>query len=245
MTMTGSYDFGLVALSYVVSVVGSFMALKSARGIPVEAGAGRAFPLAAAAFSMGGCGIWSMHFIGMIAFEMPMPMSYDWPLTIASMILAMVVTGIGFHIVRRPEVRRVHYAVAGVVMGLGISSMHYTGMAAMRMPARIEYDPLIVALSVFIGIAAATAALWLSFHVERTLSMLCCSLVMAVAVCGMHYVGMAAAEFIQTDEVLPLESQALRPEALAYLVFLFTIVALSIQIGVAAAWRAERLAENA
>lgn len=245
MTVPGTYDLSLVALSYLVSVLGSLMALKSARSIPSEPGSGRVFWLASSAFCMGGSGIWSMHFIGMIAFEMKMPVSYDWPLTVASMLLAMVVTGIGFHVVRRSNVQPRHYGIGGAVMGVGISGMHYTGMAAMRMPARIEYDALLVVLSVAIGIAASTAALWLSFNVRRSLPRFMSALVMGVAVCGMHYVGMAAATFVQTDDILPLSSQALSPTALAYLIFLFTVVALSIQIGMTAALRAEALARAA
>ncbi len=235
----------LVALSYAVSVMGSFIALQTAQQIPRSPPADRLFWRANASFAMGGCGIWSMHFIGMLAFEMPMPMSYDVPITVLSGLIAVVVTGVGFTIVGHEAPRARSYIAAGTVMGLGISGMHYTRMAAMRMPAIVIYDSRVVLVSVFIGMAASTAALWLAANVERPLPRLYSAMVMGVAVCGMHYSGMAAASFQQTDEILPLASQALGPDTLAYLVFLCTLVILGVQIGTSVGRRAERLAEGA
>jgi len=144
---------------------------------------------------MGG-GIWSMHFIGMLAFVMPMPVSYDLGLTLLSLIVAIGVTGFGFFMIGTRRVTEIEFALSGIFMGIGIVSMHYTGMAAMRMAADIRYDPVLVALSVFIAIAAAIAALWLAFRTNVTWQRLLSAVVMGSAISGMHYTGMAAATFI-------------------------------------------------
>ena len=110
---------------------------------------------------MGG-GIWSMHFIAMLAFQMAMPVTYDVALTLLSLLLAIAVTAAGFAVVGRKDARPRDTALSGIFMGLGIVGMHYTGMAAMRMPADLHYDGRLVALSVVIAIGAATVALWLA-----------------------------------------------------------------------------------
>lgn len=237
----GHYDIKLVALSYLVSVLGSASALSSARQISGASDASRKFWIANAAFAMGGIAIWSMHFIGMVAFKMNIPVSYGVGLTLVSLAIAILATGLGFFVVERARNAR-GYLLGGVIMGFGISTMHYVGMAAMRMPAEVSYSWGMVALSVLVGITASSVGLWLCFNSKNLLQRAAGAPVMGVAVCGMHYVGMAAVTMTQTDEILPLSAQALTGDALAYLVFLFAVLMLSVQLGTAAGRRAEQAA---
>ncbi|MFF5979130.1 MHYT domain-containing protein [Streptomyces olindensis] len=140
-----------------------------------------------------GCGIWTMHFIAMTGFHVEETrVRYDAATTVLSLVVAVVVVGVGVFIVGYRGTRGATLAVAGVVTGLGVAVMHYLGMAAMRLNGDIGYDPLGVTLSVLIAIAAATAALWAAVTVRGLWTSLGASLVMGVAVSGMHYTGMAA-----------------------------------------------------
>ena len=149
--------------------------------------------LAGAALTMG-AGIWSMHFVAMLAFELPMPVSYDVGLTVLSLVLAILGTSGSFYFISRPGgVFRPRLVLSGVFMGFGILAMHYTGMAAMRGPVELSYDPLWVALSVIVAIGAATAALWLAFGTKDPGQKLAAAIVLGFAISGMHYTGMRAA----------------------------------------------------
>lgn len=140
-----------------------------------------------------GSGIWTMHFIGMIGFEVEETrIGYDAGLTVLSLAVAIVVVGIGVFIVGHLGASAGTLATAGTVTGLGVAAMHYLGMAALRLDGDIRYDPFTVGLSVLIAIVAATAALWAAVTVRGFLTSLGASLVMGVAVSGMHYTGMAA-----------------------------------------------------
>ncbi|MGW5470928.1 MHYT domain-containing protein [Streptomyces chartreusis] len=140
-----------------------------------------------------GSGIWTMHFIAMIGFQVEETrIRYDTGLTVLSLVVAILVVGIGVFIVGYLGAGRAALSSAGVVTGLGVAAMHYLGMAALRLDADVEYDAAIVALSVLIAIIAATAALWAAVTIRGFLTSLGASLVMGVAVSGMHYTGMAA-----------------------------------------------------
>ncbi|WP_328429958.1 MHYT domain-containing protein [Streptomyces sp. NBC_00443] len=140
-----------------------------------------------------GCGIWTMHFIAMIGFEVEETrIRYDAGLTVLSLAVAIVVVGIGVFIVGYLGASRGTLAGAGVVTGLGVAAMHYLGMAALRLGGSIRYDTFTVGLSVLIAILAATAALWAAVTIRGFLTSLGASLVMGVAVSGMHYTGMSA-----------------------------------------------------
>src|SRR5687767_4094038 len=195
MIISGSHDTRLVVLSILIACVASYTALDLAGRVRAGgAGPGRYAWLAAAAFAMGG-GIWSMHFVAMLAFEMPMPASYDPTLTILSLLLAVVAAGVGFFVVNRSDAGPASLGLSGAFMGLGIVGMHYTGMAAMRMPAELSYRNGLVAVSVLIAIAAATAALWLSFRATMIAQKLVAASAMGLAIAGMHYTAMRAAMF--------------------------------------------------
>ncbi|MEQ4596715.1 MAG: MHYT domain-containing protein, partial [Methylobacteriaceae bacterium] len=191
MVSTG-YNPALVALSLAIAVLASYTALDLGGRVRAAAsGLGWAW-LLGAALAMGG-GIWSMHFVGMLAFEMGLPAAYDLGHTLLSLLIAIGTTGAALAWVGRRRAGRWDVLVAGPVMGIGVAAMHYTGMAAMRMPGHLAYSVPVVALSVGIAITAATIALWLTFRPTSVWQRFAAALIMGVAVAGMHYTGMAAA----------------------------------------------------
>ncbi|WP_455354261.1 MHYT domain-containing protein [Streptomyces sp. SYSU K217416] len=140
-----------------------------------------------------GSGIWSMHFIAMIGFSVAeTPLSYDKRITFASLGIAIVMVGVGLFIVGYRGTTPMALVTGGTITGLGVASMHYLGMAGIQLRGRFEYDTVTVALSVVIAVVAATAALWAAVSVRGFLPALGASLVMGIAVSGMHYTGMAA-----------------------------------------------------
>ena len=194
MVYTGTHDPYLVALSILVACLASYTALDLAARVNTARGLARRLWLLAAASTMGG-GIWSMHFVAMLAFVMPIPMSYDIGLTILSLVVAILVTSGAFYIISREGAWPLRLVLGGIFMGLGIVVMHYTGMAAMRGHAELSYDRLYVALSVVVALGASTAALWLAFRTTDPGPKLVAAVVMGVAVSGMHYTAMRAAIF--------------------------------------------------
>ncbi|AVZ72392.1 hypothetical protein SLUN_09475 [Streptomyces lunaelactis] len=141
-----------------------------------------------------GSGIWTMHFVAMMGFSVAeAPIGYDRPTTFASLAVAIIMVGIGIFIVGYRGATPMALITGGTITGLGIASMHYLGMAGIRLQGRLEYDTATVALSVVIAVVAATAALWAAVSVHGFMASLGASLVMGVAVSGMHYTGMAAA----------------------------------------------------
>ena len=194
MAITGTYDPYLVALSILVASFASYTALDIGGRLAVTRGSTQRVWLAAAALTMGG-GIWSMHFVAMLAFMLPTPMSYDVGLTVLSLILAVLISGCGFYVISHPAVSRRRLVLSGVFIGLAIPIMHYTGMAAMQGPVELNDDPLWFVLSVIIAIVAATTALWLAFRTANSGQTLAAAIVMGLAISGMHYTGMRAAIF--------------------------------------------------
>jgi diguanylate cyclase len=197
--MTGTYSYWLVLLSVLVATLASYTALDLASRITAAKGRAATLWLLGGAFSMG-MGIWSMHFIGMLAFRLPIPMGYDVPVTLLSMLIAVVVSGFALFIVSRDTLGAGNLLWGGVLMGIGIASMHYTGMAAMQTSPPIQYDALLFLASIVIAITASIAALWLAFSL-RTDSVwmiyakYAAAIIMGFAITGMHYTGMAAANF--------------------------------------------------
>jgi NO-binding membrane sensor protein with MHYT domain len=194
MVVTGTHDPYLVALSILVASVASYTALDLGGHVEAARRLARRAWLVAAAITMGG-GIWSMHFVAMLAFSLPMPMSYDIGLTALSLVVAIFVTGGSFYVISRHSASPLHLVLSGIFLGLGIVAMHYIGMAAMRGHAALSYDQLFVALSVIIAIGASTAALWLAFRTTNLGQKLLAALVMGLAISGMHYTAMRGAVF--------------------------------------------------
>lgn len=199
--MAVNYDFWLVVLSIVVAVMASYVALDLASRVSTSRRPKSAHLwLAAGSLSMG-TGIWSMHFIGMLAVHLPIPMSYDIPITLLSLLIAVMVSAFALYTVSRRNLSLRRLLVSGLSMGLGITAMHYSGMAAMEMRPSITYDPLLFTASVAIAVAASIVALWIAFQL-RTETIFSAfwrkagsALVMGAAIAGMHYTGMAAAIF--------------------------------------------------
>jgi PAS domain S-box-containing protein len=198
--MTGHYQPILVALSIVIAICTAYVALDLASRGKEATGSGWLGWISGAAAAMGG-GIWSMHFIGMLALVMPRPVSYDLLITMVSLFLPIAMTGAGLAIAGSGRRSSRQVCIGGTLMGFGIAAMHYVGMAAMVMDAAIVYDAALVALSILIAVVASTASLWLAFTVASRRLRLASSIVMGMAVVGMHYVGMAAASFIPREAV--------------------------------------------
>ena len=201
MSHPGTYDTTLVALSVLIAMVASYTALDLAGRMRVSSGWPRYGWLAAAAMAMGG-GIWSMHFVAMLAFSLPgMEVSYDLALTLISLALPIAVTALGFLVGSRMGAGPLALSASGLVMGIGIAVMHYAGMAAMRMPADLRYDHLWVAVSLLIAVVAAIVAIWLASRNVGFVQRLAAAVAMGLAVSGMHYAAMQGTVFTARDPV--------------------------------------------
>lgn len=214
------HDPMLVALSYLVSVLGSFTALQLAIAIPAaRGGVQRWRAIFGAGAAMGGGGIWAMHFIAMLACRMDIPVTYDLATTALSALIAIASCMAGLAIASAGVFGQGKLVLAGLFMGLGVTGMHYTGMAAMLMPARIHYDQTLVSASGAIAIAASIVALWLAFNLRGRMQMLVSALVMGVAVSGMHYTGMRAASFLPDDRNVAMLAHGIDDASLGMTVF--------------------------
>ncbi|GGP15102.1 membrane protein [Nonomuraea glycinis] len=207
MSAIDHYAYGLLTpvVAYVMSSVGCMLGLLlTSRARLVNAKESR-YWLAGAAIAIGGTGIWTMHFIAMTGFAVHgTAIRYDVPLTVGSAIIAIVVVGAGLFLVRRGGERLPFLFGGGALTGIGVAGMHYLGMAAMNMSAHVSYDPLLVAASVLIAIAAATTALWFTLRVHGALRIGAAALVMGVAVTGMHFTGMYALSVEVHPETAPI-----------------------------------------
>ncbi len=201
MIVTGTYDPVLVTLSIAVAIMASYAALDLGGRVLASKGWKRILWLAMAAVAMGG-GIWSMHFIAMLAFVLPIPVEYDFKLTAISLLAAIITTGAGFYVAASNPQQRRRLALGGILIGAGIVAMHYTGMSAMVMRCSLTYDPLLLVASILIAGGAATPALWLAFRMRGVWRRLGAAVLMGAAVSGMHYTGMAAAIFSLTTPAI-------------------------------------------
>ncbi|MFK5947752.1 MAG: MHYT domain-containing protein [Methylococcales bacterium] len=239
-----NYNLTLVALSYAIAVFGSYTALNLAVHIPLAKGRMIFWWLAGAAIALGGGAIWSMHFIGMLAYNMPMNVNYDPILTFASLFMAIVLVGIGLFIVGRGGASIVKLILAGIIAGSGVVAMHYTGMAAMIMPADISYDMNIVGLSALIAVVASIAALWLAFNLRGKLQQFGSAFVMGIAVCGMHYTAMTAATITPNGAVVNVSRSFFSAESLGILLFGVAAILLSMLLFVTLVEANKELAEE-
>jgi PAS domain S-box-containing protein len=204
--LVGSYDLRLVALSIFIAISASYAALDLGGRLTAARGWMRSAWLAGGAAAMG-LGIWSMHFTGMLAFSLPVPVAYHWPTVLLSLFAAIFAAAIALYVVSRKKMGRVQALTGSVLMGLAIVLMHYIGMAAMRLAAECHYNLLLVALSLLIAIIASLAALVLTFDCREdfrgtTLAKVMSATVMGAAIFLMHYTGMMSASFIPSV-VLP------------------------------------------
>src|SRR5258705_2584562 len=199
VNLIGSYNYGLVALSVLIAIFASYAALDLAGRVTAARGWTRAVWLLAGAGAMG-TGIWSMHYIGMLAFILPIPVAYHWPTVVLSLFAAILASVIALYVVSGQKMGASRAVAGSCLMGAGIASMHYIGMAAMRLPAICQFNSFLVVLSVVFAVLISLAALWITFHFrdEKTgigWEKFAGAVVMGAAIPVMHYTGMAAASF--------------------------------------------------
>ena len=227
-----TWDSVLICVSLIVVFIASFTALDTAGRVAVSRGWSARFWLLVGGIAMG-IGVWSMHFIGMLAMMLPMMMRYDTRLTILSLLVAILASVLAFgqtvgglHLTRQRLLR------GTLILGAGVAIMHYLGMYALLIEPQPEWNALLVALSVLIAFAASGLALWLAFHLRQgdhhlMLMRGLASLVMGIAIAGMHYVGMAAAEFSHSSMMQP---HGVSNAGLAVWVTLITLTILGITL---------------
>jgi PAS domain S-box-containing protein len=200
VNLIGSYNYALVALSVLIAIFASYAALDLAGRVTAAGGWTRAVWLLGGAGAMG-TGIWSMHYIGMLAFILPIPVAYHWPTVLFSLFAAILASVVALSVVSQQKMGASRALAGSVLMGAGIASMHYIGMAAMRLPAICQFNSFLVVLSVAFAVLISLAALWITFHFRDDKTgigweKLAGSVVMGAAIPVMHYTGMAAASFI-------------------------------------------------
>src|SRR6266704_370203 len=195
MVTVHNFSYGLLTpvLAYVMSCLGCFLGLRCTTRAREVRGSARIRWLLLAAVSLGVPGIWGMHFIAMLGFTIPgQAIRYSVAVTILSMVIAVVVVSVGLLIVGFSGEGLRPLLIGGLIVGLGVSAMHYIGMVAMRMPESMHYSVGLVVLSVVIGVVTGTVALLAALQLDAVWSAFAACLIMGVAVSGMHYTGMAA-----------------------------------------------------
>jgi len=208
--LAGTYDYRLVALSVIIAICASYTALDLTGRVMATQGRSRSSWLAGGASVMG-LGIWSMHYIGMLAFSLPIPVQYDWPTVLASLLAAIFASAVALYVVSRKRMGLASAAIGSMIMGVGIAAMHYIGMEAMRLAGMCHYSTPIVAVSVVLAIVISFVGLWLLFHVRDDTQSNAWRKVISAAVMGaaipvMHYTGMAASTFTPSTEVPDLSN---------------------------------------
>ncbi|HBU6129792.1 putative bifunctional diguanylate cyclase/phosphodiesterase [Enterobacter sp. 168J2] len=244
-----SWDPVLIAVSYLVAFIASFVALDSAGKIPLSSRKAALFWRIAGGVTLG-IGIWSMHFIGMLSMQMPMMMSYDLWLTLASLGVAVVASTMAINIaVTGKHLSLFRLFFATVILSAGVVSMHYIGMAALMLEGSILWDRRTVGLSVVIAVVASGVALWLAFrlrdkHKGVFVTRILAALVMGAAICAMHYTGMSAAHFHEMTHTLPGGVSEL---GLSIWVSVTTLSLLGMMLIISlidSHWRTSRLTDN-
>ncbi|MEJ5069737.1 EAL domain-containing protein [Enterobacter sp. MYb186] len=224
--LVSQYDQLLVVISFVVAILASYTALNMAGRVVGSTGVAARIWLTGGGIAMG-IGIWAMHFIGMLAMDVSMRLNYNLPQTALSMFIAIGASLFALWLVSRDHLRRRRLSTGAVILGTGIVAMHYTGMAALQVEPAIVWDMRWVALSVVIALLASLAALWLTFRLRRDAAQVAlmragAAVLMGVAIAGMHYTGMKAAQF---PVQIHMHHQGVNGSWLAVLV---SVVALSI-----------------
>ena len=231
--MVVKYDFLLVIFSIVIAIFASYTTLElTGRMTPKNGENIRLGWLIGGSLTMG-TGIWAMHFIAMLAYHLPVSIGYDFPIVILSWVAAVIASGIAFYSLHRGFTHWFWLLISGMLMGSGIGSMHYIGMAAMRVPAEMHYNYWIVALSVLVAVTGSIAALliveYLQKNPERELLKLGGAALMGGVISGMHYTGMAAATFTEIDHAMA-SLPILESSTLEYMTGVVSILILGIAI---------------
>jgi PAS domain S-box-containing protein len=240
--LLSSYDYGLVFLSVVIAIVAAYAALDLAGRVTSARGRARFVWLTGGAVAMG-LGIWSMHYVGMLAFHLPVPVLYDWPTVLLSLLAAILASAIALFVVSRKHMGLIRASIGSIFMGGGIAGMHYTGMAAMQLPAMCSWSPSLVVLSVVLAVLISFVALLLTFYFRGDTSAwswlkISSAVVMGAAIPVMHYTGMAAASFTpsasaaaQWNPAYAISAGSLSAAAVSVVAFM--VLALAVATSVA------------
>src|SRR5256712_580238 len=246
VNLIGSYNYALVALSVLIAMFASYAALDLAARGTAAAGSTRAVWLLGGAGAMG-TGIWSMHYLGMLAFVLPIPVAYHWPTVLVSLLAAILASVIALHVVSRQHMSVPRVVAGSVLMGAGIAGMHYIGMAAMRLPAASHFNSVLVVLSVVLAVLISFVALSIVFRFrnEKTglgWGKLAGAVVMGSAIPVMHYTGMAAASFtpssMPADLSDPVRTSLIGTKGIA------VVPSLVIGLALLTSWMERRFAER-
>jgi len=231
--MVVKYDFWLIIFSIIIAIFASYTTLELTGRMTTKNGENIRLGWLIGGSSTMGTGIWAMHFIGMLAYHLPVAIAYDLPIVIVSWLVAVIASGIAFYSLQRGFAHWLSLLISGMLMGSGIGSMHYIGMAAMLVPAEMHYNYWIVALSVLVAVTGSMAALmlldYLQKNPERELLKIGGAMLMGGVISGMHYTGMAAAAFTPLDH--PISSvPILEDSTLEYMTGVVSILILGIAI---------------
>ncbi|HEY9694077.1 MAG TPA: PAS domain S-box protein [Oculatellaceae cyanobacterium] len=229
------YDIKLVILSILIAVIAAYTALDLAGRVTASKGKTQKLWLIGGATVMG-IGIWSMHFIGMLAYKLPIPIAYDLPTVVISLIVPIFASLVALYLVSRQHLTKTALFAGAIFMGFTIASMHYIGMAAMRMPAIAYYNPKFVILSVTIAITASLIALWLSFKLRQAntltdiLKKIGSALIMGTGIAGMHYTAMAAVTMQPSSQLSQPGTYILASSSLAVAIGITTFIILTLTL---------------
>ena len=237
VTLTATYDARLVTLSVVIAVLGSYIALDLAGQSGVAQGWARKLWLTGATMALG-ISTWALHFIGMLAYQLPIPIVYDFTIVFISMAVAIAGAGAGLVVVNRKQpLGWLTLATGAALVGFSIIALHFTAMAAMRVAAISFYDAKLMVLSAATAIAGSFSALWLAFHsrVEETAiaaigRKIGSAILMGTAIVGMHYIAMAAVSFQQNNQLAVQSSPTLNNARLAVTVGIATLIILMLTL---------------
>ncbi|OBP16762.1 ATP-binding protein [Rheinheimera sp. SA_1] len=237
LLLTGTYNTGLVVLSFFIAVLASAMAIQiTSQAVGVQHKSVRLLMLGSGSVALGG-GVWSMHFIGMLAFALCTDVSYQSGLTFFSMLPSVAASWVALDLISKKRLPLSQLLLGGLLVGAGIGTMHYTGMAAMQMSAALRYDLPMFLLSILVAVVLAILALWVRFGLRRFnlaphwLTLLS-SLVMGGAITGMHYTGMTAARFVPPPGFVPNEQAGEMPLVLAMAISIITLMICGLVLAV-------------
>jgi NO-binding membrane sensor protein with MHYT domain len=233
MPLIDHFTFGIVTpiLAFAISCTGAATGLACTSRARAAAGGARAAWLVFGAIALGGTGIWVMHFVAMLGFSASgVTIRYNIPETLLSAAIAIVVVGAGLFITELGKRKLPAMLVGGALAGAGVAAMHYMGMEAMEMSAQVSYNPVYVVASIIIAIVAATAALWCIVHIRGTLATIVATLVMGIAVTGMHYTGMAGVSVINPVDTVPTGASTM--QLLVPLVMAVSVVTFLLILGI-------------
>ncbi len=217
------YSPFLIAASVLVAIMAAFTCLRLTNGLRTQPISRRKVRIAQASVALGG-GIWSMHFIGMLAVKLPFIVSYDPLLTLISALIAILITGCGLLLLHFGERTNLRILISGSLTGIGIASMHYTGMAAISANCIVTYRPSGIVLSVLISIAASTLAMWLAYSNRSLTRTVIGAIVLGLSISAMHYAAMLNTSFAQATDYIAEPITALDPQILAISVSLSAFV---------------------